>query len=148
MSYKKADLFFLIAFIVLGIAYWVAVEELPEATDSVSLGPRYFPTILAVLLLALCGASLLRAVRKSDRQIPLPNRKMMSVTIGLTMLFFAGWAELGYFYLFLFLFVLACLTTYKPLAEWKRHLSVHSAISLAITVMMYVIFQLAMGVRF
>jgi Tripartite tricarboxylate transporter TctB family len=149
MSLKKATNISLFLILLFAIGYYIGTNTLPEANDSVSLGPRYFPTLLVILLVLLCSISFFQTRKKEDEIIHIANIRLILITIGLTILFFISWSLIGYFYINSFIFLLLLFTSYtwKQLKSKKR-IYRHSLIASLITLSIYLFFDLLLGIKF
>jgi hypothetical protein len=149
MSSKRGTNISLFLIILFALGYYFAINRLPEANDSVSLGPRYFPTLLVILLVLFSCISLFQTRKKEDEIIHIANYRLILITIVLTILFFLSWNLIGYFYINCFIFILFLFTTYnwKQLKTQKRVFSL-SVIASLITLSIYLFFDLLLGIKF
>ncbi|WP_099865906.1 tripartite tricarboxylate transporter TctB family protein [Pararhizobium haloflavum] len=149
MTYKRASYIALGILFVVGIAYlWHAIG-LTDARARDAIGPAYFPTVLGVLLLVLCAASFLKTLRSSDeRVVTIPNAGLVALSVVLAGLFIAAWQYLSaIFYPVVFALCLILMTLFSRAGGWKRH-AVNVGATAALTVGIYLLFDLVMQVRF
>ncbi|WP_227937895.1 tripartite tricarboxylate transporter TctB family protein [Alkalihalobacillus deserti] len=150
MSANKGTYAALILLLFIGIMYWNATNNIPVSTNSDTISHNYFPNLLAVTLIILCLISFVKTlIRKSDTKIAMPNLKIILVTVLLTVLYIASWNMSNYFYLLTFLFILALLTYYRwSLRMKKKIIATNIGIAIVMPLVIYVIFDVAMNIRF
>src|SRR5699024_670635 len=94
---KRLSIIFLIILIFIGIYYYKLADELNVAEGQIGAG--YFPKILAVTLIVLCGISIVqRFIEKKDHYVTTNNLTLIFITIGITALYFILWSRFGYFF--------------------------------------------------
>lgn len=149
MSSKRGTDISLFLIIIFAIGYYFAINKLPEANDSVSLGPRYFPTLLVILLVLLSCISFFQTRKQEDKIIHIANIHLIIITIVLTILFFLSWSLVGYFYINCFVFVFLLFITFNwGQLEIKKRIFSHSVIASTITLSIYLFFDLLLGIKF
>lgn len=148
MSYKKASYFALAFLILLAAGYLWTASGFRDPRTRGSIGPGYFPVILSVLLILLCGLSFVQTLRRTeDETLTIPNLGYVLMAIGAIATFITLWTFLGVFYPLVYIFVVGLMLLFQPSAELRR-LVVILVTSLVVTFMIYGLFDLVMGVRF
>lgn len=148
MSYKKASCVALTLIILLAAAYLWTATGLRDPRTRGSIGPGYFPVILGVLLIFLCGLSLVQTMRRAtDEQLSIPNLGYVLAAIGATAAFMITWRTLGVFYPLVFVFITGLMILFQPSASPRRYLIIFVT-SLVATLAVFGLFDQVMGVRF
>lgn len=148
MSARKGTLTALVCLICLGIVYLISAQKLGGAT-STTLGPGYFPTILGIALIVMCIISGVQTFRKPDKQIKIPNLKLVFLTILIIAVYFIAWNTLGYFYLCTFIFLFILFMLYRHNQENLTKIFIPNILmSIIITLIIFVVFDVIMSVRF
>lgn len=148
MSYKKATFMSLAIIVLIGIAYMYAANQIQHSNKTLTLGPSYFPNILGILLIILCIISFIQTWRKADELTNLPNFKYILLTLGCIILFVLAWQFIGYFYIFTFLLLFTLTSLYSLKKEIKKKAWIHGVISLASVGVIYLIFNVVLGIGF
>lgn len=148
MSYKKASYFALAFLVLLAAGYLWTASGLRDPRTRGSIGPGYFPVILSVLLIFLCGLSFVQTLRRSENEtLTIPNFWYVLAALGATAAFITLWTVLSVFYPLVFVFVAGLMLLFQPNLELRR-LAVILVTALFLTFMIYGLFELVMGVRF
>ncbi|WP_439524927.1 tripartite tricarboxylate transporter TctB family protein [Marivita sp.] len=148
MSYKKASYFALAFLVLLAAGYLWTASGLRDPRTRGSIGPGYFPFILSVLLIFLCGLSFVQTLRRpEDETLTVPNLGYVLAGIGAIAAFITLWAFLSVFYPLVYIFVAGLMLLFQPNFELRR-LAIILVTSLVLTFMIYGLFELVMGVRF
>lgn len=147
MSYKKATFIALTLLCLVGLGYlWLALG-FQDNRNRNSIGPGYFPISLSVTLLVLCAVSFVQTAGRDDRTISIPNLKMIVAGLVMTFFFILAWKYLDQFYAAVFGFVSILFTIFSQ-GSGRRTVIIHLAISAALTLFIYLLFGLLIGVRF
>ncbi len=132
--------------------YYMATYAIREIFITDTLGPRQFPRILSILLAISCIFSFIQTLKREDHIITFPNYRMIIVTIIFTSLYFISWKEMGYFYLNTFIFLLLLLIVYQIKLLIRKNLLINLIknflIALGVTVFIYFLFEIIIGIRF
>lgn len=148
MSYKKASYFALAFLVLLAAGYLWTASGLRDPRTRGSIGPGYFPIILGVLLIFLCGLSFAQTLRRpEDETLTIPNLGYVLAGIGAVSVFITLWIFLSVFYPLVYIFVAGLMLLFQPSFELRR-LAVILVTSFLVTFMIYGLFDLVMGVRF
>jgi hypothetical protein len=153
LSYRTLSFVVMSVLIGFSVFYYVtinrAARSVPSYGQGASLGPEYFPNGLAVLLVVLCLLALVRTVRMEDRTLEIPYAGLIALAIGATAAFIAGWGLLGAFYPIAFLFVAGLLFGFR-VGPTGRVLTAATSLGMAlvVTIVIYLIFDLLMSLRF
>lgn len=148
MSSKVANYVALALILGLGCLYLYLTSQIATDEQATTLGPGYFPTVLGIVLVALCLVAIVRETRAEQARLPLPRLRELGLTVAITGFYFLAWEELGFFYLFTSLFILALLATYSRLRRSARSMAVNLAIAIGFTAAIYASFGLVLGMRF
>lgn len=147
MSYNKATYAFLALLLLLAAGYGWQALSFEDLRNRNSVGPGYFPLILAVALTILVVISTLQTRARADRRINIPNPWLIVATLVLSASFLLAWAALDLFYLPCFVFVLALFVLYDPRRTF-RQLAFKVVLTGAVTGFIYLLFDLLIQVRF
>jgi putative tricarboxylic transport membrane protein len=148
MSVKNATYISLLIFMVLGIGYYWIASSFPENNTTKAMGADFYPKLLAILLLILCVISWIEnRKKKNSPTVNIPHLKLIGLTIGNTVLYFILWINLGYFYFFTFIYLVSLFTIFHPVFQLKK-LTKDIIIALLVTIIVYLLFELLMGVNF
>jgi len=122
MSYKKASFVALLCLLAVGISFLVIASNWTYRTSLQNVvSPKLYPMGLCTILIVLCVISLFQTWRrKEDHVIPLPNVKRTLSTIGLTVAFLLAWRNIGYFYVFLALYIFLLLFVYQSREQFRK----------------------------
>ena len=120
---------------------------MPEGLGSSTIGAKYFPNLLVVLLIILCVISFIQNSKKPDRQVEINNIGLMGLTIVFTIIYFAAWQFLGFFYLVTAIYLWALLLLYTDQKNVKSTI-ICAVISVGLTFATFLIFEQFMMVRF
>lgn len=148
MTVNRLTYLILTLLIVLAGLYYGASTNFSE-TNSGTIDAGYFPRILAILLIVLCVISFISTYRESDEKIGYPNLRLILITILLTVIYFILWNLFNIvFYPLTFLFIMSLFILYKKKPIIDRGLIGILIITLSLTVIIYVVFDLGMSIRF
>lgn len=147
MSSKRATFTILSIIVFIAIVYLYAGNRLPQS-DTLTLGPNYFPNILGVLLIILCLISFFQTWRKSDEKITMPNFKYILMVLSTVILFVLAWQFIGYFYVFAFLLLFTLFSLFSLKNEIKKKAWINGTISLVTVCVIYLIFEVVIRIRF
>lgn len=138
-----------ILFIAFGVWLIVLSNQLNETGFS-QIGSGYFPRLLAIALIILSVINLVKTfVTKDNKKIELPNAGRIWWTIGLLALFFVTWNLFGYFFIQVFVYLFIMFTLYRlPLGWEKKHFAINLAVALVLTLLIYLVFDVIMYVKF
>ncbi|MDR1977816.1 MAG: tripartite tricarboxylate transporter TctB family protein [Synergistaceae bacterium] len=149
ISYKKWSigvLFFLI-FCALAMIYFT--KDIKQQANTVLLsGPRFYPILLACLLIVFCLISIVFSARKPDKFIEFPNIHRPLVTLGIFFAWTLIWQFWGFFYLVssIAIFVITVFLNPEPMSVKKiRNAIVLDAIIMGLV---YLLFTLLLNVKF
>lgn len=141
MSAKMANSIILIVLIGIGAWYWISAATLGTGTAT-NPGPGYYPRLLAVLLTVCCAIKLIHTwFRERPEKIAIPNLSILALTAGIVGLFFISWLTFGYFHIHMALFLFAMITIYRFQGVNGKVLLHNAAAALAISLMIYIIFD-------
>lgn len=148
MSYKKASYIALSLLVLMAGVYLWSATGLRDPRTRGSIGPGYFPVILGVLLIFLCGVSFVQTLRRTtDETLNIPNLGYVLAAIGATAAFMLIWAILGVFYPLVLVFVASLMALFQP-SSTPRRLAIILVTSLVVTLAVFGLFDQVMGVRF
>ena len=149
MSYKSASYITPALLAAVAIAYLWAGPGLSDPRNRGGIGPAYFPTLLGVLMLVLCGLSAVRTwMSDDDRHIAVPNLGLVAASAGLTALFLLAWQFFhGYFYALALVFCFGLMLLFGRGKGMRSHV-IGLASSVAIVAGIYGLFGYAMQIRF
>lgn len=149
LSFKKVSYITLSLIILFGIGYFISINSKLANAGTSAVGPDYFPNLLAVVLIVLCVASLIKTLRSEDREIRIPYFKLISLTAGCIIVFIAIWYFTGYFYILTFIFLSALFVIYRYERKKRNFIILTSmGMALIITALIYVVFGQLMVIRF
>ena len=148
MSYKKASYIALGLLALLAVLYLWSTVGLRDPSTRGSIGPRYFPVILGILLLILCAISFVQTWRREDGDpVSIPNFGLVITSIVATALFLIAWLYVETFYLLVFVFTAALFSIFAPIGGWLQY-TINFGLALILTLSIYGLFGLVMQVRF
>lgn len=144
LSRKKVTYAVFALLSIVAISYIVFARELsgPNLIDA-----AFFPTVLGILLLALCVIGVVLQIRDPDTSIPFPNFPKVLVSLAITIAFIIAWSLTGMFYIPTFFYLFALFTYYGKTPGWRRVL-LDAAIAAGGTVFIYLLFGSLLGVQF
>lgn len=156
MSYKIVNILFLAFLLVLTTLYLIQSIEFIAAADDFISSPGFYPAILASIVLILSLVKLLQTITKEDKEnkgtyFKVDNLKYILLTMAITIAYILLWSTFReLFYVFTFLFFLSLASLYararqiSPLKVLLRN----AIVSLAVTVVIFLIFDLLFSIRF
>lgn len=147
MSYKRATFLALTLLCLVGLGYlWLALG-FQDNRNRNSIGPGYFPISLSVSLLVLCAISFVQTAGRDDRTISIPNLKLIAAGLLVTLIFILAWKYLEQFYAAVFGFVFILFTIFSQ-ERGGRKVCIHLAVAATLTLFIFLLFGLLIGVRF
>jgi hypothetical protein len=141
MSYKKGTYVSLLFFAVIGVLFYTSSVALPQPSDGKSIGPSYFPELISLLLIVFCIISFFTTIKKNDEHVELSNPRYIIFTIILSILFVGLWGILGLFYVVSFVIMTVMIYFYNQAKHSYKKALKSLAISFAITILVYVVFD-------
>lgn len=152
MSRSLLTYIVLVGIMIFGILYGIQALELRNArmiiTSTTTLGPGYFPSLLAIILVILCIINIIETyVKKSDEKVEISNFKVLIYSLVVIVLFILSWFNFGYFFINVFLFILVLLLVYRTQKFTTRLVLKNSVIAGGITVSTYIIFKVLLNIR-
>lgn len=148
MTIKRSSYLVLLLLIVVGVVYIKTAIDLNGGTIS-DISAGFFPILLGGLLIIFCVISLIQtALKTNDKKFDLPNLPLILITIGISALFILSWSWFGYFYISMFLYLLALMTVfYHEELRNKRRILTNILLALFITGLIYFVFDYLLGLR-
>lgn len=148
MSYKKGTYISLLFITAVGILFYAASMALPSPQASQDIGPDYFPKIISVLLVICCVINFFTTKKKKDEHLEMRNLGLIMFTVILMILFVAVWGIVGKFYVISFIFLTILIYVYNQAKHSLKKILISSAISLGLTLFVYVIFDRLLYISF
>jgi Tripartite tricarboxylate transporter TctB family. len=147
MSYKRATYVALSLLMVFGWVYAVSIHITTSGgARNSSIGPTYFPDLLAVLLTVLCIVSFFQTARKKgDSIVRLHYFKYVLITLSLIVAYLLAWYYIGYFYILTFVFLMSLFFIYRRNFSMKQ-IAKNIAIACSMLLVIYLIFEVAMSI--
>lgn len=146
-SMKKATLIFLSILIVVALAYIkTALSFSSGARSTGMMNSSTYPILLSCLLIVLCVISFIQTLREKESKTDVIDFKLIGATICITILYFAIWNFIGYFYLATFVYIVALILIYQKKLNVKAFLQ-YGVISFVSTIAIYIIFDFMMGIQ-
>jgi hypothetical protein len=150
MTHKFAAFVALTLILLLGVGYLYYAYLIGERLPAGQYGPIRFPVGLGLILIALCLIEMVREYRRvpepDEPRLTIPNAGKLAATIALTGAYFFLWSWLDQFYPTTFAFFLSLLLVYR--GEYDlRTVSLMAGFAGAFTLLLYLVFQLAFGIR-
>ncbi len=147
MNYRKSTFVTLSLLMVFGWVYAISIGITTSGgVYNSSIGPSYFPNILAVLLTVLCLINMVQTARKTeDETVELPYFKYILITLTAIVLFLLSWYFIGYFYINAFLFMMALFFIYRRDFS-KKQIAFNVVLSLLVIVIVYLVFEVTMSI--
>lgn len=146
MNYKVTSNIFLFSLIILGIAYFYSASNLPS-TKSATMGADYFPKLLAIILVVLCSIKLIQSFKDKNEKINYIYSKKILISILLIIIFIKLWDLFNLFYLIMFIFLMVLSSFFFPKLNYKK-IGIDLIISVIVTLIIYLLFGVAMKMRF
>lgn len=152
MSRSLLTYIVLVGIMIFGILYGIQALELRNArmiiTSTTTLGPGYFPSLLAIILVILCIINIIETyLKKSDEKVEISNLKVLIYSLVVIVLFILSWFNLGYFFINVFFFILILLLVYRTQKFTTRLVLKNSVIAGGITLSTYIIFKVLLNIR-
>ena len=150
MTYKFAAFVALTLILLLGVGYLYYTYLIGVGLPAGQYGPIHFPVGLGLILIVLCLVEMVREYRRvpepDEERLTIPNAGKLAATIGLTAAYFFVWSWLDQFYPTTFAFFLSLLLVYR--GEYDlRTVALMAGFAGAFTLLLYLVFQLAFGIR-
>lgn len=150
MTQKKAAYLALGILILVGVGYLYQTYLIAGQLPAGRTGPVQFPLALGIALIVLCVIEIVREVRRipepDETPLQVPNAGKLAITIGLIAAYFLLWERFGLFYPLTFAFFLGLLVTYRA-DRTPRSLAILAAVAAVFVLFLYLVFQLAFGIR-
>ena len=149
MSTRIANLTVLAGILALGTLYFFHTQYIQTASGGgTTLGPQYFPTILAGALFALCVVAVIRELRSEMGHLEMPRKREIALTVALTGGYFAAWQATEQFFAVTPFYVFALLVLYSGGKRSFRSIATSAAVAALFTLAIYLTFTLLLDVRF
>ena len=145
VSYKKSSMVFLSILILLAIGMIFFTKDIREQADSLFInGPKFYPILLACLLILFSIISFIDTWRKEDRVIDLPEIKRPTFILFVTLVWVILWQTIGYFYALsaIAMFVLIIFLNPKPFSLKKAAWALFS--DLIVVALLYGVFAIGL----
>lgn len=147
MSYNKATLVVMGLLLVLAVVYGIEALSYQDMRHRNSIGPGYFPVILAVALGVLSVISAIQTLAREDRPVEIPNLGLVGLTIVLAGAFLIVWSSLDLFYAGGFVLLLALMSIYDPVRSPRRILR-NLVVAAAVILFTRLLFGAVIHIRF
>ena len=151
ISYKKGSICALTLLILVSIGMIYFTKDIKTQFGSGSRfinGPKFYPILLAVLMIIFCVISILDTLKKPDKIMEFPNAQKAITTGVVTFVWVSLWQYIGYFYLISF-FSMAILLIYLNPAPFSLKKIRNSLLwDISIIGAIYLIFAIALKTRF
>ncbi|MGG0718402.1 tripartite tricarboxylate transporter TctB family protein [Robertmurraya massiliosenegalensis] len=148
MSYKKATYISLLCIILFAFIYGYMINTMNIGVQNSSIGPRYFPNLITILLVVLCIISFFQTLRNNEnKKFTVNNLKYIFAMIGITAIFFALWYFLDLFYLGSFLFLTSLYILFLKDRSFKRIIK-SAVVACVFTIFIYFVFGKLMFIGF
>lgn len=148
MNYRTGSMVLTLIFGLAGLAAIFQASEFPPAGNE--LGPAFFPTAIAVVMLAFCVIVLLRSFAAKPVKVDFDNKGAMAIALVITVLFLILWATFHKFF-FLWVFLMAC-GMFFGFQGWKvrniKLLSTGLGLGAGITLFVYIVFGMLIKLNF
>lgn len=153
MSYRLTNILFLGFLLILSLWYFMQSLELVTGSDDFILSAGFYPLILSSFLIILCLIKLIQTIIKGDKEtlFKVSNLKYIITTVVILVAYIWLWASFrDFFYLFTILFLLALTTIYVEKESRKniKFIFRNLAVSVFVTLLIYLIFDLVFSIRF
>ncbi len=149
MRTKYADIGVYALIVAMGVIVLVQNASLPEAFGG-DVGPAFFPSSLAWIMIGMCGLGIVRCVTGENRELlDFPGLKKIIVTIVAVASYFIIWQSFGQFYLLTTLLLSGLLVFYSSDEKLTRKVVVASiAGSVGFVALIYVFFTFVLYTKF
>ncbi|MBD2848059.1 tripartite tricarboxylate transporter TctB family protein [Paenibacillus sp. IB182496] len=147
MKDKAATCTVLLLLTLFGWVYAISIRVTTAGgIQNSTIGPAYFPMILAVLLTVLCALSFLQTVRKKESaKLEFPFFRYILITLATIVLFLLCWHFIGLFYVLSFLFLMALFLIYRRKFNTKQ-IVFNAGLSGLIVLIIYLVFEVSMSI--
>jgi hypothetical protein len=150
MSYKKTSLFFLSAFAVLGVYFYIVAMSFPagSGTGIAASGPSFYPQLLSALMVVFSLGGIVSTLRKrrEDKLLEIPYFKRFLLVLGLICVWIIVWDKFGCFYLISFICNGILLYVFNNAPNTLKKLRNTLLIDAIIMAVFYLIFKVLMQV--
>lgn len=148
MSYKLASYVSLLLFFLVGLAFFMATRAMPQG-DGHDIGPGVFPGFLSLMMMATAVIGVFTTWRREqDTHLEIAKPFNLAVTFAAIIGLFAIWYLTGVFFPFAFLAVSTLLYLLNPQPNSWRKAAKSIAIGAVVMVIVYLIFDVLLGLRF
>jgi hypothetical protein len=146
-SYKKANLCVLALLILMSAGMLYFTKDIKSQMGSGSRfinGPKFYPMLLAVLMIVFCIISIADTLRKPDKVLEFPNAHKAIVTAVITFVWILSWQYVGHFYLLSFIAMAILLFYLNPAPSNLKKLCRSLAYDGIIMICLYLVFKVAL----
>ncbi|MHB8155881.1 MAG: tripartite tricarboxylate transporter TctB family protein [Desulfocucumaceae bacterium] len=147
MNYRVGSIVLTSAFTLTGVMIIYQALQFPSNED---LGPAFFPSAIAVLMLAFCAIVLLRSFRVKSEKVEFNNKLIEAHSLIITVLFLILWGAFHDLFL-LWVFLLSC-GMFWGFQGWKvRNIKVlltGLGIGSGVTLFVYLVFGVLINLNF
>lgn len=149
MTNRWANAGFLLLVLAAGLGYLWYARDIALTRLDADLGPIVFPVALGAGVVVLGLIELVRTIRNAapqeDEPFRIPNLWRLVATVGLIGAHFLVWQKAGHFYPATAALFVALVLLFRMRLS-VREISIALAVSLAFTLMLYLVFQVAFGI--
>jgi putative tricarboxylic transport membrane protein len=149
MGYKKATCLANLFFIVLAAVFIIMACNFPDSVVKLTVGPKYFPMGISILLIIASAVSTITTWRgEDDHRIEIPSLRNVLVVLLSCIVFTLLWKFLGMFYVFSFVFIGFLLYFLNPQPRGGKNLAKAVGMWLCMQLVVYFVFQRLMYFSF
>lgn len=149
MRYKAATTCANLLFMALAASGLYLALHFPEPVVRMTVGPVYFPAAISVALICAALASTVKVwLGTDDHEVHISSPLKVLCTVGAAAAFLFLWAKTGYFYPVSFSVIALFIYGLNPEQRRGRKILTAAALSAAMQVFVYVVFERLMYFRF
>jgi hypothetical protein len=116
-------------------------------SDGQPLGPSTFPTLLGILLIGSCLVGAFIAARQEDQRVPLGDLPGVVLAILITASYLILWDVTSWFYTATLVYLFCLITYLRGTRPCARSAISDIIVSIAMTLFVFLFFDLLLGVR-
>lgn len=149
ISFKKCSIgaLIILIFCSLGMIYFAKDIKAIGASNWIT-GPRFYPILLACLLILFSVISLIVTIRRPDEEIILPNFVRSAITLAVIIAWAVLWELTGYFYVLSLVSMFLLIMYLNPEKLGGRKIMKAVLLDAIIIGFVYVLFTLILKVKF
>lgn len=147
MSYNKASFLSFILFGLIGMLTFLSARGFTSTSD-INVRADFFPKAVSILLIISCSFGFFKVLKSNDKKVDFGNIKLILYSIIILMVFIVIWQFTSAFYLPLFASFVILFYLYRQERFSYKMGALTTLYSLIVSVVIFLIFDVILGISF